>query len=169
MLTAAAQDRRPAPAPRFTSSIRSPLPGVSDAAWERFRVALAVQPPGATSESGGFGSYDMRPRRLADLGYVGDLRCERTKSGRQVYRCTFLSPWTEERFLRDIVAQHQTLAMSMKLYCLDLRCGKIQQPEGMSLAGALAILHIGGKGALRKWPHLFENTRARYEAARGAF
>jgi hypothetical protein len=101
MLTAAAQDRRPAPAPRFTSSIHSPIAGVSDAAWERFRVALAVQAPGAISESGGFGSYDMRPRRLADLGYVGDLRCERTKSGRQVYRCTFLSPWTEERFLRE--------------------------------------------------------------------
>ncbi len=169
MLTAAAQDRRPAPAPRFTSSIRSPLPGVSDAAWERFRVALEVQAPGAISESGGFGSYDMRPRRLADLGYVGELRCERTGAGRQVYRCTFLAPWTEERFLRDIVAQHQALAMSMKLYCADLRSGKIQQPEGVSLAGALAILHIGGKGALRKWPHLFENTRARCEAARGAF
>jgi hypothetical protein len=61
------------------------------------------------------------------------------------------------------------LARSLGLYHELLRAGDIARPAGVSLAGALAILHRGGRGALRKWPDVFSDTRALFEAAQGAF
>ena len=154
---------------QFLSTLRSPLPGVSNAAWVRFAAALEVQAPHLVSASGGYGSYDLRPRRLVDLGYARAPRRVRTKAGRMIYVCEFVEPWTQERFLADLLAQHQALALSMRLYHQDLTAGKLQRPQGLSLAGALAILHVGGPGALRGWPTLFKNTRARFARAQGAF
>jgi hypothetical protein len=155
---------------RFRSALaRSPIPGVSDGAWARFVHALEVQPIRAVSESGGCGAYDLRPRRLVELGYAEDLRLERTQGGRQVYACRFKAPWTQDRFLADPVAQAAALRRSMVLYHEDLQGGAIRRPDGVSLAGALAILHRGGRGALEAWPDLFHHTRALYEAAQGAF
>lgn len=154
---------------RFRSQWKSPLRGVSDQQWERFVKVLDVQPIRDISESGGFGSYDMRPRRLKELGYVDNLRRVRTSSSRQIYDCDFIKPWTRERFLSDPLAQLKALARSMESYQRELELGEIARPEGASLAGTLVILHRGGRGALRAWPQLFDDTRALYEAARGAF
>ena len=159
---------RPAVA-RFPSAMRCPLDGVSLSAWQRFVAALEVQGVDAVSERGGFGSYDLRPKRLRDLGYTTDLRRVRARGGRQIYTCSFVAPWTQERFLADPLAQLGALAQSMKLHQQDLRAGKIRLPDGLSLSGALAILHRGGRGALAAWPDLFDHTRAVFERARGAF
>lgn len=157
---------------RFQSQaapLASPLPGVSASAWECFRVALEVQPIQAVSPSGGFGSYDLRPRRLVELGYAKNLRSTRTGAGRQVYECEFIAPWTEDRFLENPMAQLRALTRSMVLYHKGLTGGDLERPKEMSLAGALVVLHRGGKGALKGWPKLFDDTRRLYEAARGAF
>ncbi len=156
-------------APRFRSSQPSPLVGVSDAAWKRFVDALDVQAIKAVSPSEGLGAYDLRPRRLVELGYARRLHRTRTPAGRQVYTCEFVPPWTRDRFLGDAMAQYAALCRSMVLYAQDLASGKLVRPEGLSLAGALAILHRGGRGALADWPALFDDTRALYEAAQGAF
>jgi hypothetical protein len=161
-------------ASRFTAGPSSPLEGVSNEAWRRFEAALKVQATGAISTSGGFGAYDMRPRRLVELRdgkgrpYATALR-RSTGVGRQSQTCDFVLPWTQKRFLSDSIAQYAVFAKSISLYHRALLSGELKRPEGVSMAGALAILHIGGRGALAGWPKLFDATRARFEAARGAF
>lgn len=153
----------------YSLAVKSPLPGVSVEAWHQFAEALEVQANTAISASGGLGTYDMRPRRLMELGVCTNLRLINKHKERSVYECDFKAPWTKDRFLADLMAQRNVFRRSMELYHKDLMDGVIARPEGVSLSGALAVLHVGGRGALKAWPDLFENTRARYEAARGAF
>ena len=154
---------------RFTSGPDSALVGVSADAWRRLIAALEVQPTGATSASGGLGSYDIRPRRLVELGYAMQLVSLRSDSGRQIHACNFIEPWSKARFLADPVAQYTVLVKSMRAYYDALRGGELVKPEEMTMAGALAVLHVGGRGALKSWPKLFENTQALYAASQGAF
>jgi len=190
----------------------SPLAGVPESAWVRFHTSQEVQAVDAVSESGGLGAYDIRPRRLVELGYATELRSKRAdykvvvvdeggrlvrekafdteqealdekariaeeKSpfvaeilpGRQIYTCEFVLPWTQERFLADLVAQFAAFRGSMVRYHRALLSGELVKPKDASMAGTLAVLHVGGRGALVAWPDLFDKTRARYEAAREAF
>lgn len=149
------------PMPRFPSSLKSPLEGVPLSSWLRLVAALEVQPMGAVSYRG-FGSYDLTPLRLADLGIVTLGR------GRAVTICRFVLPWTKEAFLADPRAQLDALGQSLRRYQDDLAAGRIHRPKGVSLAGALALLHCG-PGALSAWPNLFPRTRTVYERAQGAF
>lgn len=152
--------------------MRSPIPGVSDAAWMRWVAALDAQPIDAVGPSGGLGSYDMRPRRLKELGLARSVRLERAPSGRQVYSCELAPPLTRARFLRDMVLQAAVLARSARGHYDDLARASgegLRLPEGQTLAGALAVLHRGGRGALARWPDLFEDTRVLWEKARGCF
>lgn len=135
----------------------------------RWVTALDAQPIDAVSPSGGLGSYDMRPRRLKELGLARSLKLERTSSGRQVYSCEFAPPITRERFLRDMILQAAVLAKSARGHFDDLSRTRASLPEGQTLAGALAVLHRGGRGALARWPDLFEDTRALWERARECF
>lgn len=153
----------------YARQTASPIAGVSMDAWGRFAKAMEVQSNTAVSASGGLGTYDIRPRRLVELGLCANLRLVNKHKERSVYECDFKLPWTKDRFLGDLMAQCRVFAQSMALYRKDLADKVITQPDGVSLAGALAILHVGGQGALRAWPDLFENTRARYESAQGAF
>lgn len=154
---------------RFSERAASPLAGVPADAWRSLVAALDVQPISAVSTSGGLGSYDVRPRRLVEIGYAVNLRSSRTGAGRQIYVCDFVLPWTQRRFLADPVAQYVVLTRSSSLYYEAMRSGELQRPDGVSLSGALAILHVGGRGALKGWPDLFSDTRARFEAAQGLF
>lgn len=159
----------PVPSRRFSAGPASPLAGVSDAAWCKLVMALEVQPLNAVSESGGLGAYDIRPRRLVELGYAQNLQSTRTETGRQVYVCDFIAPWERNRFLADPIAQYAVLARSMLVYHGLARSGDLRVPSEVGLSGAFAILHVGGHGALRGWPDLFERTRELYERARGLF
>ena len=157
-------------AQRFVTGLpESPLPGVSPAQWERFVKALEVQPVDAVSDSGGLGCYDMRSRRLVELGYASNLRSVRAPSGRQISVCDFALPWTLRRFLTDPVAQYAALVKSMKDYHQALTSGELNKSQDASLSGTMAVLHLGGRGALRAWPNLFENTRRLYDATREVF
>lgn len=159
-----------AAADRFRSTLTSPLPGVSAEAWARFYHALDVQPIDAVSASGGLGSYDLRPRRLVELGLGCRLRSRRTApGGARVYVCDFVPPLSQRAFLHNPVTQYQVLVRSMVGYHQKLQSGELVRPDGVSLAGALAILHRGGRGALARFPDLFPDTRALYERAQGAF
>ena len=86
-----------------------------------------------------------------------------------MYACDLLPPLTEKRLLTDPLRQLAILRQSLALYHEQLCKNEIVRPEGVTVAGALAILHKGGRGALTSWPNLFPETRAIYEAARGAF
>lgn len=156
--------------PRFPSRMVSPLARVSDAAWAALVRALEVQPIKAVSESGGFGAYDMRPRRLVELGFAQNLRSVRSRTGRQIFECEFAGGITKDRFLSDPVLQYDVLCRSLAQYHAALANGEIRKPEGMTAAGALAVLHRGGTGALRTWPgKAFDSTKALHDAACSAF
>lgn len=159
------------PAQRFVATApKSPLEGVSNDAWQRFIAALEVQASDAISESGGFGSYDIRARVLVDLKYAINPRlASSVRSKREIHVCDFVLPWSKRKFLADPFAQYTVLVKSTRANYDAIRNGSLQKPKELSMAGALAILHVGGRGALRGWPKLFEHTRAVYEAARGAF
>ncbi len=149
--TAAAPARFSAPA-----LLKSPLPGVSDAGWDAFVRALDVQPADAVSASGGLGSYDIRPRRLVEIGLAENFRIDREPGRRDRQGCDFKS---SKLFLADPRRQLAALARSIARYHAEVASGAIQVPAGLSLSGALAILHRGGRGALAAWPDLFDDTR----------
>lgn len=142
----------------------SPLEGVSPLAWRKFLAALEVQGLGDISRGGGLGAYNIRPRRLVEIGRATNFR---RIGGKQV--CDFALPWTQKRFLADPVAQKAVLVKSMRLYYDALRDGSIKRPDGVSMAGALVVLHSGGRGAIEGWPELFDETKALYEATKGIF
>lgn len=157
---------------RLRTRIASPLSGVSDAQWEKFRAVLEVQPIRAVSASGGFGAFDMRPRRLAELGYVHNLRQARSESGRLNWCCDFVAPWTQDRFLSDLMAQHAALAKSMTLYLDELQGSDLKKPDSLSLSSTLVVLHIAGKRGLGQWGDAgtrMANTQAMANRAEGIF
>jgi hypothetical protein len=156
------------PRARF-SSIPSPLKSATAAAWERLCCALEMQHLEEVSESGGLGMYDMRPRRLVELGYAHDLKTTRTAKGRQIHVCEFILPWTQTRFLSNPLAQRTALSQSMRVYEGEILSGKIVKPKDASISATLVILHRGGRGALKAWPEMFDETKALYERARGLF
>lgn len=143
--------------PPFATSIPSPIDGVNADAWSRFVRALATKVvngvPAArdlreVSPSGGLGWFEMRPRRLADLGLVTNLRRSTTPGGRQVWEGDFVLPLTRKRFLDNPVVQYNALVRSVTDHLAHV--GDL--PAGVSMSGALAILHRAGPGALRTWP-----------------
>lgn len=154
---------------RFVQVLVSPLEGVSNRAWEHFVKILEVQPSNIISASGGLGAYGMRPQRLIELGYAQKMPPTRTAKGRQVQNCEFVLPWTQKRFCTDAVVQFNAFSKSNLMYYRALMSGELKKPKDVSVSGALAILHRGGTGALRSWPHLFTDTRALYERAKGIF
>jgi len=153
---------------RFHTILTSPLAGVSASAWSTFVRALDTQTIGAVSASGGYGSFDLRPRRLAELGYMQDLRSA-NRNGRTIQVGDFILPLTEEKLLADPILQYKILVNSIKGYDAELTVGEVTRPTTVSRAGALAILHRGGRGALRAWPRLFSDTQIIYTATQGLF
>jgi hypothetical protein len=151
---------------RFVSIPVSPIEGVSNVAWFRFITVLEAQSHQNVTKSGALGAYEMLPRRLGELGYLTNLRRE---DGGKKQVGTFVGPWTEEKFLADSVAQYVAFRKSILLYYRQLMSGAIQRPKGISIAGALAILHRGGEGALKKWPKLFEGTKKVYDRVKECF
>jgi hypothetical protein len=153
---------------RFVTTMKSPIEGVPDIAWARFVKAMEVAKPRSMTLSGGYGAFDMRPRRLVELGYAKSLRRAKNRK-RLVWKCDFLHPWSERKFLGDSFAQYAAFRASCMRYSEALKVGSIARPKGCSLAGALAILHIGGKGALACFPKLFPETQKLYDAAKEIF
>lgn len=150
---------------RFSNTVvPSPLDGVSASAWHAFITALAVQPASAISIGGGLGAYNIRPRRLVEMGRAENFR---RIGNRQA--CDFIAPWTQKRFLADRVAQDAVLVKSVRMYYDAIRDGSIKRPENVSMSGAIAVLQSGGRGAIEQWPTLFDGTKALYEATKGFF
>ena len=145
----------------------SPIEGVTPIAWTKLVRTLSTQPLNAIAVSGALGSYEMRPRRLADLGLMtGVRRVER--GGVRVWRGTFVLPLTEAAFLRDKDVQYDVLVRSV----LDHLSIAEARPDGVTLSGALALLHRAGPEVLRTWgvaAPQFDSTARVFERANGIF
>ena len=163
-----------APAERV---LKSEIPNVSDKAWTRFVLAMKTAEPGAVSASNDLGMFGIKVRRLADLGLVLDVRQVRSPVGRLAWIGDFVPPLTQRKFLSSASEQYAAFVASMRRYIEGLVDGTLPRPEGgpaegMTLSGALAVLHRCGPSGLRTWcdeDDRFPDTVALYERANGAF
>lgn len=148
---------------RFSRPLfKSVLDGVSDVEWDAFVRALSTHTIRNVSLAGGIGSFDLRPRRLGELGVMINMR--RDKRGAWVGD---LAP-KFEHLGANAGQQFEVFALSMKKY--DIELASTARPEGVSRSGRLAILHCGGSGALEKWPEgAFKTTKAIFDRSNGIF
>lgn len=155
-------------------SLPSPIKGVSSEAWTRFCQAMRTQGVSDVSDSNAVGVFEMMPRRLVDLGIVGDTKRIRAPGGRMVLAGKFIPPMTEEKFTSSPLAQYNAFADSMAKYAEQLTTSGIKSPRvrGMTLSGALAVLHRAGPRGLETWADPAsrrENTKVTYDRANGIF
>jgi hypothetical protein len=162
------------------SLLPSPIDGIADEAWTRFVLAMRTASPGAVSASNSLGMFEMRPRRLADIGLIdaSTLTGTRAASGRLVWVGEWVRPLSQKVFLETPALQYKAFAASMVKYVDGLRDGEINQPaegvdDDMSLSGALAILHRCGPNGLVSWGRnngtRFNDTVELYSKANGLF
>jgi len=151
-------------------ALASELPTVSDEAWADFVRGMATSDATSVSEGNALGMFELTPRRLADLGYVKGLT-RTCVAGRTMWVAKFIEPMTTAKFLRNPRAQYSAFAKSMKDYAEKIFAGEISKPEGMSLAGALAILHRAGPKGLETWTRgeRFVTTEMLYNRVAEAF
>ena len=130
----------------------SPLPCVPSSAWTRFCQAMRVGSSGDVAPSNAVGIFGLLPKRLADLGLVGEEKREFSeKAQRMVWVGRFVPPLTEAKFRASPLAQYNAFCDSMKLYDEQLESGKMKAPDGLSRSGALAVLHRAGPRGLEAW------------------
>lgn len=124
------------------AALTSPITGVSDDAWRRFVAAMTVRPAVDADGSKGHGCFDLRSRRLAEIGLGAPT--------------TFQDAY--EAFAKSVAA-----------YIDDIGAGRLIVPDGVSRAGALVLLQRGGRGALAKYPDMFSDTREVFDRAKECF
>lgn len=155
--------------------LKSELPIATDDAWTEFVLAMKTASPGSVSASNALGMFEMKIRRLADLGHVQNLSCKRSPLGRMVWTGDFVHPLTRDKFLKDRGLQYKVFVDSTKDYFDKLQSGAIGQPEdddgALTLSGMLAILHRCGPKGLARWEDelRFPETIELCERANGIF
>jgi hypothetical protein len=170
--TRAEPDEAPAPSPLLKSELAS----VTDKEWTSFVVAMKTAAVDSVSGSNALGAWEMRPKRLADLDLMTNLRYGRTPLGRLACDGDFRLPLTKRKFLENAGVQYRVFATSMRRYVDGLNDGTVAQPANvptdMTLSGALAILHRCGPGGLVKWSDKesrFSDTADLYGRVNGLF
>lgn len=135
------------------AALLSPLSDVSDDAWAGFVRTMATGALGAVTSHNALGLFELSPRRLADLGYLSKRHLKRRKSaaGKTIWTSVFVPPLTSDQFLSSPWLQYRAFTESMRDYASRMAAGVIEVPEGMSRAGALAVLHRAGPGGLSSW------------------
>ena len=157
--------------------LKSELKDVSDAAWTNFILALKTASLGSISASNSFGMFELRPKRLCDLKMMTKPKSMRSPNGRLIWAGNFIVPLTQKIFLCTPGIQYKALVLSLKHYIDGIENGQIFIPKyasgkGMTLSGALSILHRSGPNGLKNWideKKRFPETVALYEKCNGIF
>jgi hypothetical protein len=151
--------------------LKSEIPGISDEEWAQFVRSMITAPVSAVSPSNALGMFEMKPRRLADLGLVGKLSRTKAPSGRTVWTAVFVSPMTSDKFLKSPRAQYKVFSLSMRNYAKRIANGEIIKEPDMTLSGSLAILHKAGPNGLKTWKEgqRFPSTQAIHDRISGIF
>lgn len=129
----------------------SALPNVDADRWTQFARCMMTQPLSAVSASNGLGLFDIRPRRLADLGVVVRLARKESPAGRLVWVAAFVPPLTCSGFLNSPYAQYAVFCRSIRDFAKRIDSGEIAKEPDMSLSEALAVLHKCGPSGLKTW------------------
>ncbi len=147
----------PLPVEAHARVLQSELPGVPDEAWTAWVLAMKIAEPTTTADSGALGMWAMKPRRLADLGFMKNVRAEpQRKNGLLKWDGQWTAPLTKDAFLSSPSIQYRILTASTKLYADGIADGSIACPdeigdEGVTLSGALALLQKFGPHGLERW------------------
>lgn len=159
------------PAFRDVPPLPSPLDGVSDGAWTVFVRTCATQSLNAVTPSNGYGYFELKPRRLADIGLMENLRSLQRRidgNDHRVWEGDFAPPLTAESFLANPLFQFNAFATSIEQY--DKVLDSEPSPPDISRSGKLAILHRAGPNGLRSWTkHQFPGTVELVRRANGIF
>lgn len=155
--------------------LRSEIEGVSDAKWTDFVLTMKTGSLESVSSANARGMFEMKPRRLADLGLMTNLRKSRSPEGSLVWLGDFAPPLTWEKFKNSPSIQYKAFVDSCKRYVDDLCDRKLPSPDkglkGVSLSGALGILHRVGPSGLKTWGdgERFGDTVKMFERVNGIF
>lgn len=165
-------DVLPVPAP--VPTLKSELASVDDERWTQFVLAMKTAALDSVSGSNALGAWEMRAKRLADLGLMDNLRYGKTPLGRLACDGDFREPLTKRKFLENAGVQYRVFAASMRRYVDGLTDGTIKHvpDSAMTLSGALAILHRCGPGGLVKWADessRFSDTSDLFDRTNGIF
>jgi hypothetical protein len=146
----------------------SELPGVTDEQWRAFVRGMITAKLEEVSTANALGLFEMMPRRLVDLGLANKLKRMR-KDGKTIYVAEMWHPLTSAMFLRSPLLQYRTFVASMQDYSARLD-KSIARPDGVSRAGALAVLHRAGPKGLEAWPaKTFARTKMIHDRVAGVF
>jgi hypothetical protein len=153
------------------AALKSELPGVDDARWTQFVRAMVCADCDAVSESNAVGMFQFMPRRLHDLGLVKNINRSTGPTKRTIYVAVFVPPLTASKFLKNPDEQYRAFSKSCRDYATKISDGEIKKDPGMSLSGALAILHRAGPKGLDTWAsgERFPSTVSKFERIEGVF
>ena len=135
------------------AALPSELPNVSDAAWTAFALTMKVADVKAVSDSGSLGMFEMRPRRLGDLGLMKNVKPGNTRITKHMrWTGEWVAPLSEKKFLASAELQYRAFARSMQNYLTGILDGSIDSSNvELSLSGMLAVLHRCGPNGLSVW------------------
>lgn len=159
-------------------TFKSPFKKVSDEKWTEFVNAMRTAELSNVSDSNALGAFEMKMRRLGDLGLVKNLRCVRSPdTNRLIWEGDFVSPMTAKRFLSDPDAQYRAFSDSMRDYRKRIKKGEVPWPEGglvdgTTFSGVLAILHRAGPKGIANFADpekRFPETEELYNKVNGIF
>ena len=162
-------------------SYPSPLPQVTDEAWNTYARRARVARPSTHSEWNRFGMYAMTARMLSDIG----LMVEAHKGDFQGRRAVWIGTWADgmsaASFLASPQAQHDALAALVRLHARVIEgrhastIGTTLEGQMVTLSGLLAVAQKAGLGGLAKWladandRAGFPETTAAYTRLNGIF
>lgn len=154
--------------------IKSEIEDVSDEAWTKFVMLMRTSAYGDVSATGALGAWEMRPKRLADLKLMANVR-QVAGPGRTAWAGEFVGDLTQRKFLESPEAQYMAFAESMRRYAAGLKSGEISrasETEDMTTSGMLAILHRSGPRGLKNWSdrrRRFSDTVDLFDKVNGVF
>jgi hypothetical protein len=166
--------------PRSAASFAPPFSGVTGKAWNRYVRLMAVAEPDTVSMGSQLGIFQIGYRRLADLGYVQNLR-KGQKNGRTIWVGDFKPPLTLAAFLSDPGLQYEVFVQATKadrsavLSRYRDAVGKTFVGKKATLSGLLATAYHAGLAGLGRWLSSNEErdrgrrTSAVYQRTTGLF
>ena len=164
---------RATPASRARVLLASPWGDVERSAWTRWVAVMGNPRADLVSPGGNLGMFQLSLARLADLGYVTNLRKVRS-SGASTTLADWNPPLSQEQFLHDRHTQYSAFVRAVKAdrsRIERLHPGAVgQEMAGVkaTLSGLLAAMKQAGSAGFDRWLEAAD-AEARFPATTANF